>query len=396
MAIDNINLTVEQKAILMSNNTQLVEATDKKYLKNRVFVDEATLAPAIAGKPTLVEVQTFVTTNLVTNPLQFQAVYYYTGTNTASDTAIETYFVDRSGTVTPMMLQDVVVQTTQYVGSSATYAGLPTTRNDSSALVIGDRAALTKDVRGAGTKRSPQYPSSMRFWNGTTWTLGYKFDNEIDLDQIQDWSAATVVTTLQPNLSPDGELWRSNADRTTGAAWNTAEQVYWKQLTFNSNINIFADATTVAAIDVVNPTDAEIATFLTASSITDAMVYYTGTDLNTDIVTYIYYVDKAGSLLKLKEPVAGPGPVLVSTVAITADFALNETLNLSSGAASATGTATITLNGIDLTSTRLIFDVNGLTMVQGIDYTYDGINTITFISANMVMAAGDLITITEV
>jgi len=261
-------------------------------------------------------------------------------------------------------------------------------RPDATSLFIGDRAALTKND-------NPLF-SGMYFWDGTSWTLGYKFDNEIDIDQIQDWTPSLVVTTLQPILSPDGELWRSNADRTTGAAWNTAEQVYWKQLTFNSNINIFADATTVAAIDVVNPTDAEIATFLTASSITDAMVYYTGTDLNTDIVTYIYYVDKAGSLLKLKEPVAGPGPVLVSTAVITADFALNETLNLSSGAASGTGAATITLNGIDLTSTRLIFDVNGLTMVQGIDYTYDGINTITFISANMVMAAGDLITITEV
>lgn len=71
-----------------------------------------------------------------------------------------------------------------------------------------------------------------------------------------------------------------------------------------SNDVSFADDTTVAPATTGSPTVAEITTFTTAGSITDSIVYYTGTDTSTDTPTHVYHVDASGSVTLLLEPAA--------------------------------------------------------------------------------------------
>lgn len=62
---------------------------------DRLFADNATVAPATAGEPTVAEITTFAGTNTDT-------IIYYTGTNTSTDTPTYVYHIDNSGTVTQL------------------------------------------------------------------------------------------------------------------------------------------------------------------------------------------------------------------------------------------------------------------------------------------------------
>ena len=61
----------------------------------RVFADDTTVNPAATGQPTTGEIQTYVTSNTLTD-----GVVYYTGNDTSSDTPTHVYWVDSAGTVT--------------------------------------------------------------------------------------------------------------------------------------------------------------------------------------------------------------------------------------------------------------------------------------------------------
>jgi len=63
--------------------------------------------------------------------------------------------------------------TGNYAGKGATFAALPTTDPDASALEPGDWSILTADDVGTGTVEVPQYPAGIYVWNagGTAWEL---------------------------------------------------------------------------------------------------------------------------------------------------------------------------------------------------------------------------------
>jgi hypothetical protein len=70
-------------------------------------------------------------------------------------------------------LANVANITGNYAGKGATFAALPTTDPDASALEPGDWGILTLDDVGAGTVTTPQYPAGIYVWNaaGTDWEL---------------------------------------------------------------------------------------------------------------------------------------------------------------------------------------------------------------------------------
>jgi hypothetical protein len=83
----------------------------------------------------------------------------------------------------------VATITGQYLGSAATFVGLPTTDAASQAASNGDWAFLTADVVGTGTTTAPQYPRGAYVYNGTAFTLGIS----IGADFIVGTTAGTVA-----------------------------------------------------------------------------------------------------------------------------------------------------------------------------------------------------------
>lgn len=61
--------------------------------------------------------------------------------------------------------------TGQYLGSAATFTGLPTTDASGAAAGNGDWAILTADVVGTGTAAAPQYPRGVYVYSGTAYSL---------------------------------------------------------------------------------------------------------------------------------------------------------------------------------------------------------------------------------
>jgi len=66
---------------------------------NRLFADDTTVAPATAGKPTEAEIAVFTAAQ---TPAFIDGLVYYTGTDTAGDAVVSTYWVDRAGAVTAL------------------------------------------------------------------------------------------------------------------------------------------------------------------------------------------------------------------------------------------------------------------------------------------------------
>lgn len=127
--------------------------------------------------------------------------------------------------------------------------------------------------------------------NTVKWTLNGIVDptvfaatglTEIQRDAVEDLTAGYLVY---------------NSDIDSFEQYNGAT---WDRYSIVKDIN-FADDTTVASAIAGTPTLTEMETFIAGESpaITDAYVYYTGTDTLTDIPTHTYAVDGSGNVLAL-------------------------------------------------------------------------------------------------
>lgn len=103
----------------------------------------------------------------------------------------------------------------------------------------------------------------------------------------------------------------------------------------------FMSDTALTPTSAGEPTLAEVQAYLTANLIKGVLVYYTGTDLDTDSATYIYDVDSSGSAIVVKEP-AVVAPLGISTVSMNASQALT-TWNRFYNISSATGDFVLTM-----------------------------------------------------
>lgn len=77
----------------------------------------------------------------------------------------------------------------------------------------------------------------------------------------------------------------------------------------NGEDRVFLSDTSVSPAVSGAPTDAEITT--AAGANTNTVLYYTGSDTSTDVVTYAYWIDNSGSVTQLDSPSAG-GSIMLS------------------------------------------------------------------------------------
>lgn len=99
-----------------------------------------------------------------------------------------------------------------------------------------------------------------------------------------------------------------------------------------SNPNQFLSNTLVNPITAGEPTDNEI--LLAASGQTDLFLFYTGTDLDTDPISHIWFIDNTGSIIRVRTPSTGAGSVSVDNVTVGGDgdttplFVLDDSITL--------------------------------------------------------------------
>ncbi len=109
----------------------------------------------------------------------------------------------------------------------------------------------------------------------------------------------TIGTDGLHHLPLNASAFSKNLATTDNTLQKVADKV--DALVFGKNRS-FADNTTVAPAAAGAPTLAEITTFATNASVTDTVLYYTGTDLSTDAPTYVYHVDNAGVVTLIEKP----------------------------------------------------------------------------------------------
>ena len=83
--------------------------------------------------------------------------------------------------------------TGQYLGSAATFVGLPVVDALAAPASNGDWAMLTADVVGTGTVQAPQYMRGAYVYNGTTFSLAMSLG--ADLGTFAESTAGTAGTT---------------------------------------------------------------------------------------------------------------------------------------------------------------------------------------------------------
>jgi hypothetical protein len=153
--------------------------------RQRFFLGNTEIGPAVPGAPTVAEVQAFTTPNGV-----FDTIAYYTGDENPSSPPTYVFHVDQGGDVTLVHSPDTVV-----FGATGTTPGVagivPTPPTGSQSLVL----------TGAGLFDSPIRP-----WTGTRF-----------------YPAGSVVST-------QAGIWSRIADGTAAASFTPAEQANWTLL----------------------------------------------------------------------------------------------------------------------------------------------------------------------
>lgn len=223
--------------------------TPEAAAPTHVFADEFTVSPGTAGKPTVGEIQTFVTNATLVNVHLF-----YTGTNSASDPVVSSYVADSAGTVIPTgSVDEPAGKLRMFLGATTLAAGLPT-------------APLESEVQA------------------------YVTTNSI-IDKLIIYTGTDVASDPEQyvyDVDFTGELTMLRSPAVAGGSTHA-----------------FADATTVAAFDVSAPTVPELQAFVTANTLTETHVFYTGTDTATDDALFTYAVDSSGLVIPTNPPQAG-------------------------------------------------------------------------------------------
>lgn len=130
--------------------------------------------------------------------------------------------------------------------------------------------------------------------------------NDLNLG-INNWSATTVyeanaiVTAVSPTTGHQ-TIYRRIAAGTSGAAFDAAEEALHLTLSTAGKVEAHADDTTVAPAVAGNPTIVEIEAYVALAGTVhaDGLLYYTGDDLPASTPTYVYWIDSAGSAVKLQ------------------------------------------------------------------------------------------------
>lgn len=132
-----------------------------------------------------------------------------------------------------------------------------------------------------------------------------------------NWTANTPYST-GATIYQSQALWRRIAAGTSGLTFDPTEQGAWLQMAdLSATTRVHLTNTAVAPAVALTPTVAEI----TAATGTNrsTLLYYTGTDTGTDPISYVYWVDSAGTVTELRSPQTTE--LSVFTADLTADAA---------------------------------------------------------------------------
>lgn len=132
--------------------------------------------------------------------------------------------------------------------------------------------------------------------------------NDLNLG-INNWSASTVyaanavVTAVSPTTGHQ-TIYRRIAAGTSAATFTAGEEALHLTLATAGNAEAHVTDTALAASGLAvagNPTIAEIEAYvaLATTVFADGIMYYTGDDLPASAPTYVYWIDKDGSAIKL-------------------------------------------------------------------------------------------------
>jgi hypothetical protein len=214
--------------------------------------------------------------------------------------------------------------------------------------------------------------------------------NDLNLG-INNWAATTVyeanavVTAVSPTTGHQ-TIYRRIAAGTSGATFNAAEEALHLTLATAGRNELHIDNTSLAASGLAtagNPTIAEIEAWvaLSANVIADGIVYYTGTDTATDTPTYVYWIDAAGSAIKL---VGGPTGVFTATK--TAALVAATPLSFAAEMAATVPTAMTTIRSV-----QVIEDATGEDITSGlrIDWTAQEVESNVAIASVTITILGE-------
>ena len=191
-------------------------------------------------------------------------------------------------------------------------------------------------------------------------------------DLIVDWIADHYylmneeMTMISPTTG-HRTLYRRTNSGTSFSTWDDKEEVFWTPIATLGLGRLFADDTSVAPATAGAPTVAEITAYLATQTITDGLVYYTGTDLSGDPSTYVYWVDLNGAVTLIEEP-SSVTNTFADDVTLVADVTQTVTHNL--------GTTDIIIQYKDPAGDRVFLDeetnytVNTIDIKASISGTY--------------------------
>jgi hypothetical protein len=129
--------------------------------------------------------------------------------------------------------------------------------------------------------------------------------NDLNLG-INNWAATTVyeanaIVTASSPTTGHQTIYRRIGAGTSAATFTAVEEALHLTLATAGKIEAHADDTTVAPSIAGNPTITEIETYVALAGTVhaDGLLYYTGDDLPASTPTYVYWIDSAGSAVKL-------------------------------------------------------------------------------------------------
>jgi hypothetical protein len=209
-------------------------------------------------------------------------------------------------------LEDLKI-TGRFIGSSATFATLPTTSTETGAAINKDWAYKSAAEVGTGTAEAPQYPKGVYLYNGSAYS--FAFDFSIDLinltqTQVED-KASTVfgeVSGQRLNQAIVKNTFTGADGTTAGAAGSVPAPTATDNVKYLRGDSTWADLSipwvfadkvdvTVAA-GSTRPTNAEILTWANSKTpkIRNSFIYYTASSVDSDPEQYTWFIDSKGKV----------------------------------------------------------------------------------------------------
>jgi hypothetical protein len=204
--------------------------------KDRVHADDTTVAPATTASPTLTEIQTFITTGLITDTL-----VYYTGDNLPASGATHAYSVDGSGIATTMTEP----------GSNSIGSWSPSTAYLFDAIVSTPSGALVSKIGGGTTGIAP-YDTA----EATLWTL---IQNGPHLPAypgtgVYVYAGQTMFDAVDSILYQ-----RTASGDTASGTFDVTEKAFWTRISAHDDLTSWVAATDyTAGHNVITPSGAVV------------------------------------------------------------------------------------------------------------------------------------------